>query len=78
MRACIVGELRFAAELRESEALRDELQDFRRHVTTAGRATYQARAGGMTISCSRSPSLCGGPTERRRHRLLVGAVRGLC
>ena len=34
------GELRFAAELQESEALRDELRDFRRHVGAAGRATY--------------------------------------
>jgi hypothetical protein len=38
-------ELRFAATLRESEAMREELKDFRRHLTSAGRATYTARAG---------------------------------
>jgi hypothetical protein len=39
------GELRFAAELGEAHALHEELRDFRRHVTSAGRATYQARTG---------------------------------
>jgi hypothetical protein len=39
------GTLRFAAALTESGAMRDELLDFRRHLGTAGRATYQARTG---------------------------------
>lgn len=39
------GKLRFAAGLSEAGAMRDELQDFRRHVSDAGRATYQARVG---------------------------------
>lgn len=39
------GELRFAAELSDSAALAEELKDFRRHVTAAGRATYAARTG---------------------------------
>jgi len=39
------GELRFAAALRDAPSLRDELLDFRRHLSDAGRATYQARAG---------------------------------
>jgi hypothetical protein len=39
------GVLRFAASLLEGEALKNELQDFQRHVNTAGRASYQARVG---------------------------------
>ncbi|HWK96172.1 MAG TPA: hypothetical protein VNR39_12190 [Pseudolabrys sp.] len=39
------GELRFAAELREAGTLADELKDFRRKVSDAGRATWAARAG---------------------------------
>ena len=57
------GELRFAAELAEAHALAEELKDFRRHLTAAGRATYQARTGSMMISCWRSPSRCGGPSS---------------
>jgi len=40
-----IGELRFAAALSGSAAMKDELQDFRRHVGAAGRATYSARQG---------------------------------
>jgi hypothetical protein len=40
-----VGELRFAAALTEAGAMRDELLDFRRHLSSAGHATYQARTG---------------------------------
>lgn len=39
------GELKFAAALREADALKQELQDFQRHVSDAGRASYQARTG---------------------------------
>jgi hypothetical protein len=39
------GELRFAADLVEASAMRDELLDFRRHLSAAGRATYEARSG---------------------------------
>src|SRR6185312_13620243 len=39
------GELRFAAELRDAPALAEELKDFRRHVSAAGRFTYEARTG---------------------------------
>jgi hypothetical protein len=39
------GELRIAKDLRETPALESELKDFRRHVTEAGRNTYQARVG---------------------------------
>jgi len=39
------GELRIAAALGDAGALRDELQDFQRKVSEAGRATYAARTG---------------------------------
>jgi hypothetical protein len=39
------GELRFADRLTESAAMREELKDFRRHVGTAGRFSYEARQG---------------------------------
>jgi hypothetical protein len=41
----IAGTLRFAAELTEAGAMRDELADFRRKLSDAGRATYAARTG---------------------------------
>jgi hypothetical protein len=39
------GVLRFAASLGDAEAMREELKDFRRKLTDAGRATYAARTG---------------------------------
>lgn len=39
------GELRFAEALTDAGALREELRDFRRMVTAAGRATFSARVG---------------------------------
>jgi hypothetical protein len=39
------AELRFAAELRDAPALSEELKDFRRHVSAAGRYSYEARVG---------------------------------
>lgn len=39
------GELRFAAALTEAEAMKNELKDFRRKLSEAGRATYAARTG---------------------------------
>lgn len=39
------GELRFAAELTEAGAMAEELKDFRRKVSTAGRYSYDARTG---------------------------------
>ena len=39
------GELRFAADLGEADAMADELKDFRRKVSTAGRYSYDARVG---------------------------------
>lgn len=39
------GELRIAAGIRDAGALADELKDFQRKVSDAGRATYAARTG---------------------------------
>jgi hypothetical protein len=39
------GELRIAAALSDASALQDELKDFQRKVSEAGRATYNARVG---------------------------------
>ena len=39
------GVLRFASALSEADAMREELQDFRRKLSDAGRATYAARTG---------------------------------
>jgi hypothetical protein len=39
------GELHVAADLREADALRDELKDFQRHVTASGANTWSAREG---------------------------------
>ncbi|MCX7314362.1 MAG: hypothetical protein NTV56_22290 [Alphaproteobacteria bacterium] len=39
------GTLRFAAALREADAMAEELKDFRRKLSDAGRATYAARTG---------------------------------
>jgi hypothetical protein len=39
------GELRFAADLAEAGAMAEELKDFRRHVSSAGRFSYEARSG---------------------------------
>jgi hypothetical protein len=39
------GELRFASELAEAGAMAEELKDFRRNVSAAGRYSYDARVG---------------------------------
>src|SRR5467141_3733295 len=39
------GELKIAAALSDAGALQEELKDFRRKVSDAGRATYNARTG---------------------------------
>ena len=37
------GELKFAEDMSERETIKDELVNFQRHVTAAGRATFEAR-----------------------------------
>src|SRR5262245_15405929 len=39
------GELKFAADLAESSSMKEELANFRRKLSDAGRATYAARTG---------------------------------
>jgi hypothetical protein len=39
------GELKFAAKLAEAEAMKEELLDFRRSVSAAGRFSFEARVG---------------------------------
>lgn len=39
------GELKIAADLAEASTLKEELRDFRRHISTAGRYSYEARVG---------------------------------
>lgn len=39
------GELRFAAALKEAGAMADELKDFRRKISAAGRFSFEARVG---------------------------------
>jgi hypothetical protein len=39
------GELRFAKELHEAGTMQEELKDFRRKVSVAGRYTFEARVG---------------------------------
>jgi hypothetical protein len=71
------GELRFAAELGEAHALAEELKDFRRHLTAAGHATYQARTGkhdDLVLAVAIAVWWAG---ERRKYRTLVGPVKGL-
>jgi hypothetical protein len=72
------NQLRFAADLREAHALAEELKDFRRHLTAAGRATYQARTGKHDDLVLAVAIALWWATERRRHQVRIGAVRGLC
>jgi hypothetical protein len=49
------GELRFAAELLEAGTMAAELKDFRRHVSAAGRYSYEARVGrhdDLVLACA--------------------------
>jgi hypothetical protein len=49
------SELRVAAELADAPALRDELKDFARKVSDAGRVTYSARSGAhddLVLACA--------------------------
>jgi len=72
------GELRFAAELGEAHALHEELKDFRRHLTSAGRATYQARTGKHDDLVLAVAIALWWAVERRRHQIYIGPLRGLC
>jgi hypothetical protein len=72
------GEVRFAAELTEAHALAEELKDFRRYLTAAGRATYQARVGKHDDLVLAVAIALWWTLERRKHRIRVYAAKGLC
>lgn len=49
------GEMRFAADLQDAPAMAEELKDFRRHVSAAGRYSYDARTGkhdDLVLACA--------------------------
>jgi len=49
------GELRFAADLQEAGTMAEELKDFRRKVSVAGRYSYDARVGkhdDLVLACA--------------------------
>lgn len=72
------GELIFAEGLSESEVAKDELANFQRHVTAAGRSTFEARGSKHDdIVLSIGFALWWCIEKRRINRGSVGAVRGL-
>ena len=71
------GELRFAAELSEASTIAEELKEFRRHVTTAGRATYQARTGKHDDLVLAVAIALWWVPERTKYRHTTGLLRGL-
>lgn len=73
------GELRFAQDLLEADVLKDELANFQRHVTAAGRATFEARSGKHDdLVLSVAIALWWALHNRRRLEHCVSAtVRGL-
>ena len=72
------GELRFAPELLEAEAMKSELADFRRHVTRAGRSVFEARSSAhddlvLAVSLALWRATGGGkPRGEIRHGTAIG------
>ena len=72
------GELVFADDLSEREAIKGELANFQRHVTAAGRATFEARSSKHDdIVLSVGLALWWALEKRQINRGSVGAVIGL-
>ncbi len=71
------GELRVAAELSEASAIAEELKEFRRNVTAAGRATYQARTGKHDDLVLAIAIALWWVPERNKYRHTTGTIRGL-
>jgi hypothetical protein len=71
------GELRIAKELSEATVLADELRDFRRLVSEAGRASYSARAGKHDDLVLSVAIALWWLTKPRRGEHSHGGVRGL-
>jgi hypothetical protein len=81
------GELRFAKDLREASAMESELKDFRRHVSEAGRYSFEARTGkhddlvlavaiALWRAVKRRPSF-GGPSSQPRVILGYSNAKGV-
>jgi len=69
--------MRIAAELLEAPALKDELANFRRNVTSAGRQSFGARVG-QHDDLLLATSLCVWWIAYRKKRgTSVGTVKGL-
>lgn len=69
------GEFRVASELTESGALAEELKDFRRKVSVAGRYSYEARVGkhdDLVLACAISLWVACNPPPK----MYIGSVIG--
>ena len=69
------GVPKFAPALLEGEVMKEELAQFDRHVSAAGRATYQARAN-QHDDLVLSVALGAWWASRKKFRLQVGGIRG--
>jgi hypothetical protein len=71
------GELRFAAAMDVAPAIADEFKDFRRSLTAAGRATYQARSNKHDDLVLAIGIATWWAMERSKWWSVTGAVGGL-
>jgi hypothetical protein len=72
------GAMVFADDLAEREALRDELSNFQRHVTAAGRSIFEARGGKHDdIVLAIGLATWWAVTKHTLNKGFAGAVRGL-
>jgi hypothetical protein len=71
-------ELVFADDLPEREAIKDELTNFARHITAAGRSTFEARGSKHDdIVIATGLALWWSITKREQNRWHVGSMIGL-
>lgn len=71
------GELRFAKDLPDADTLADELQNFQRHVTAAGRSIFEARASKHDDVVLSVGIALWWAIERKKHRMKSGLLKGL-
>jgi hypothetical protein len=71
------GELVFADDLDLKEVASDELTNFQRHITAAGRSTFEARSGKHDDIVLSIGFALWWAVERRRHQIHTGRLRGL-
>jgi hypothetical protein len=78
------GELRVAKSLPTAEALREELKNFRRSLSAAGRATFSAAAGkhddtisALSLACWYASHQHSPGSRTRRGEVSTGVVRGM-